>query len=158
MGKKIPVNDRLAPRLLVAFFVGLTLLLGGFVWLAVAGHTGVVTDDAYQKGLRYNTTLQQAAATAGWQSDVTLDFPQPRAAALTFRLRDAEGKAVTQAHVHAYFVRPTQAGHDRDVAMVFSQDVYKGAVELPLAGLWQVTVAATVDGLTYQAGRRITVP
>ena len=47
-------RDRIIPLYFVAFFVFIAIMDGIFVYLATTTHSGVVTENAYQKGLNYN--------------------------------------------------------------------------------------------------------
>jgi len=54
MHNKESFRDRIIPLYFVAFFVVIAIFDGIFVYLATSTHSGVVTENAYQKGLNYN--------------------------------------------------------------------------------------------------------
>ena len=58
---------------------------GAMIWLAFATWTGLETEGAYQKGLAYNRTLEEAEAQAalGWQVDLELEQEAAGARAAT---------------------------------------------------------------------------
>ncbi|WP_417449235.1 FixH family protein [Kordiimonas sp.] len=149
-------SDRLIPWYIVAFFVVVAILDGIFVYIATSTHTGVVTDQAYDKGLAYNETVAAAEAqnALGWQGEITLHDK----AELSFVLRDAEGSTLNGATVKAVFTRPTQDGMDFNVDMVAGADgVYTAAINLPALGLWDVRVFALEGEHDFQVHRRLVV-
>jgi len=56
------LKDKLIPWYFVIFFLVLFIVDGIFVYLATSTHTGVVTENAYEKGLRYNEVIERARA------------------------------------------------------------------------------------------------
>ena len=53
-------KDKLMPWYIVLFFVVFTIVLAGFAVIAHRTHTGVVTENAYKKGLAYNDVIKEA--------------------------------------------------------------------------------------------------
>lgn len=148
-------SDRWIPYYFVAFFVVLAILDGIFVTIAVSTHTGVVTDNAYQKGLGYNKTIEQyeQQQQLGWQGKVEFNRPM-----LAFSLKDKDGKAINGAEVVAYFTRPSKAGYDFSAPLKYSsQGVYSDEIKFPLEGLWEVRIEAKWNEQQYQKGERIVV-
>ena len=153
-------SDKYIPWLFVLFFSVITLVLGGLVTIAVSTDRGVVTEDAYGKGLRYNDIIarQQAQDALGWQGVISIE-PAPHGMAAVFSLLDKDKRPITQADVRATFIRPTQSGHDVTVPLLpQASGAYRGAVTLPLPGLWEAHVAAQVGDKKYQMVKRLSVP
>ena len=58
--KLIPNHNVRIPLYFVMFFITLAILDSFFVYIALSTHNGVVTENAYEKGLNYNRTIEQA--------------------------------------------------------------------------------------------------
>lgn len=148
-------RDKWIPWYFVAFFVVLALLDGIFVWLAMSTHRGVVTEQSYQKGLRYNNTLlaSDAQDALAWQGTITM-----KGAALAFSLRDQYGESLQVAEVTAHFTRPIESGYDFSTRLEeTAPGVYKSDVSFPLKGQWDVTISASWNNQPYQKTQRIIV-
>lgn len=148
-------SDKWIPWYFVAFFVVLAILDGIFVYIATSTHTGVVTDNAYKKGLAYNQTIEkyEAQKELGWQTEITLVHPY-----LTFSLKDAQGAVIKDAQATAHISRITQAGHDFEVPLQLDENgIYKNKVDFPMKGQWEVSVVVKWNQQQYQQSKRIIV-
>jgi nitrogen fixation protein FixH len=151
---------RFIPWMIVAFFVLLTILLGNFVWIAISTNPGLVTEDAFKKGLAYNTIIdaQKKQDALGWQTTTAVSgtFAQAK---ISFTLLDKHKRPINDAVVEATFVRP--AAKAKDIKLSLShvgKGVYKGDVMLPAQGLWEVHVTAQKNADNYQAVTRTQIP
>ena len=65
-------SDKWIPWYFVAFFVVLAILDGIFVTIAATTHTGVITENAYQKGLDYNEVVaaSEEQDEIGWVGNI----------------------------------------------------------------------------------------
>ena len=123
-------------------------------------------DDAYRKGLAYNTTLAAARAQQerGWQAEVaftprTDEARAATAAELTVGFVDRDGQPLRDLDVVAVLIRPTSEGIDVSVELDHrGQGVYGAAVALPLPGQWDVRIVAHRGADDFQETRRIIVP
>lgn len=148
-------SDRWIPWYFVLFFLAIAILDGIFVYIAVAGHTGVITDNAYQKGLAYNQAIADAEIQKilGWRGAIS--YVQ---GILSFTLNDKEGRPIDDAAVKAWALRPASDGHDIDLALIHTGiGLYQAPVTFPLPGLWEVRVLAEQGGQHYQQSQRFTV-
>jgi len=146
-------SDRFIPYYFVVFFVLLAALLFWFVDLAVSTNTGVVTDNAYNKGLEYNKTIAKAEQQEklGWRPSIKLDGKD-----FTFSLLDKNSKPISEAKVVARFIRPTQDGFDKDFTLTNEgEGQYKAKLDLALQGVWDVTVKAVANDQQFQYSQRI---
>ncbi|WP_262690368.1 FixH family protein [Kordiimonas aestuarii] len=149
-------SDRLIPWYIVAFFVVVAILDGIFVYIATSTHTGVITEQAYDKGLAYNDTVAAAEAqhALGWRGEIILRDRRE----LCFILRDKDGTLLKGAAVKAVFTRPTQDGMDFGVELLEGADgAYRAAIDLPALGLWDVRVFALEGERDFQAHKRLVV-
>lgn len=147
--------DKWIPWYFVAFFVGLAILDGIFVFVATSTHTGVVTENAYQKGLDYNDTIEAARVQEGlgWSASIAYND-----GSLSINLNDDAGQAIENAAVEAVFFRPTQDGLDFNVRLLpVGSGHYANQVSAQ-EGQWDVRVYVTWQQKHFQTARRIVVP
>ena len=153
-------SDKYIPLYFVAFFVVLALIDGTFAYLATSTNTGVIDDEAYEDGITYNKTIAAAEAQAhlGLTPKITLAGTQ-----LSFTLKTADGAPLQNAHVTAFFVRPTQDGHDFETPLPEqASGMYSAPIAFPMPGQWDVRIVTTWDAhnktpQTYQAHKRLIV-
>ncbi len=157
----MPVNPpaavrdaRYIPWLIVGFFVVIAGVLFTFAYVAITTYRGVVTDQAYEKGVAYNDVIARAQAQdeKGWES--TIDV---HSRVMTFRLVDRRGDAVRVDAVKLTMFRPTQAGIDRDYTMhAQSNGTYTADMsDLPAIGIWEARIKAQTQHGEYQASKRV---
>jgi nitrogen fixation protein FixH len=148
-------SDKWIPWYFVAFFVVLAMFDGVFVYIATQTHTGVVSDNAYNEGLRYNETIASSVVqnALGWKSEIK--YTDGR---LSVNLQQAENQVLTGAVVEASFIRPTQDGGDFRAKLIESgSGVYEVSVA-PAQGQWDVRIFVTWKQIQYQAVQRVIVP
>lgn len=149
-------RDKFIPWYFVGFFAVLFVMDGIFVFLATSTHTGVVTEQAYQKGLNYNETVAASAdqAALGWSGTIRYSDT----GALEFKLDGQTGEPLTGAQVVAEFFRPTHNGSDFSIPLQELQaGHYAAAVKFPLEGQWDVRVFVTWNQQQYQQGERLII-
>jgi nitrogen fixation protein FixH len=154
-------QDRWIPWAFVGFFVVLVAVDGIMVRLALDSWPGVESDNAYEEGLAYNKTLDEARRqqAMGWRYGFAFrQTSEKRGGHLEVTLRDRNGLALAHTAVTARLIRPTSDGHDFEVA--FADDgngLYTAEVDIPLLGVWEVRVAAAGASGTYRRVERIFV-
>ena len=149
-------SDKYIPWYFVAFFSFLTAVFTWFGYIAHHTYTGVVMDDAYEKGLKYNDVIEKAAEQEklGWTADISAVSAGGRAL-ITVRLKDGKGAGIVGAKVKLWLVRPVQAGLDQHVTMQDSGGgIYVATADLPARGLWELRAEARKDGHRFQAFKR----
>ncbi len=149
-------SDKWIPWYIVLFFVFQSFVFGGFAYVAQKTHTGLVTDEAYKKGLAYNRVIEKARAQEelGLESDIRIAAD----GLLRFTLRDSEGRDVAPSHVSVWFFRPTQASADVHAAMQPAPEGgYKILPQLPAKGLWEVRIHADTAAGPYQTSKRMVI-
>lgn len=153
------------PYIFVGAFGVVLAVNGALAYFATSSFTGLSTVNAYEKGRLYNQNLALAKAQAemGWSVDTKIEplkaSDQPKAD-IRITYRDRDGKAVENLTVRAAMVRPTTAGYDHEVALpAMGNGVYGGTIAMPLAGVWDMDVAAVGDGgIAYQHAQRFVIP
>lgn len=134
-------RDLWIPGLFVAFFVGLAILQGWFVYIAQSSFAGLVTDQ------------QMQADSAGPDWRVELDFIQHaslKGVAELIILDERRARLDTDM-VTATIERGTR--FPQSLPVVFSliePGRYSATIELPLAGPWTVRMLITEDGRTIE--------
>jgi len=134
-------SDRWIPWYFVAFFVGLALISSVFVYLAVTTHTGVVTQQAYEKGLNYNATIaaSEKGQALGWQGAAKFTPVSSATAGMVSLTVATENEALVGATVTASVSRPTQDGYDFTLTLQEQEKgTYRADVIFPLAGQWDM--------------------
>lgn len=145
-------SDKFIPWLIVLFFVVLTGVFGGFAYIACKTHPGVVTEQAYEKGLAYDTTIQKAKE----QEKMGLTpIIAKKGGTLSFRLTDAQGRAVPLKNTRIWFYRPARAGEDFSADMKRASGTeYTSDATPPEKGQWEVRIHTETDKGPYQATKR----
>lgn len=153
--------DKFIPWFFVIFFVVLTIALGAFTWIAVKSNRGVVTENAYKKGLAYNSVIekQKQQDALAWQADLAVDKQDDGAVLLRFTLKNKQGMPLSDAAVQAVFVRPTEAGHDVTLPLTHKKnELYTASTTLPFRGLWVVRITAQRGQDSFQYEKRVSLP
>ncbi|MEM7070201.1 MAG: FixH family protein [Pseudomonadota bacterium] len=153
--QKAPLRDRLIPWYFVMAFAVVMAVNGFFVFLAIKTNSGLVTSNAYQKGLHYNHIIKQAEQQErlGWQSQINYQD-----STLRFILQDDQGQALSGAVVEAYISRPVQAGYESQL-ILNEQDkgIYTKTMDFALPGQWEITVNALWKKQFYQKTSRLII-
>lgn len=129
----------------LGFFAVVFAVNGVFVYFATSTWTGLATDNAYVRGLAYNRVLEAAEAqrALGWNVRFEVAGTGLRAATISAHFSDADGAPLEDLAVNAEFRRPATEGYDHVVALTaVSPGEYGATVDLPLAGNWDVRLAA----------------
>lgn len=154
------------------FFGGLAVVVvvnGILIYFAVHTWSGLDTEDAYRKGIRYNATLAaaQAQEALGWRMDFAFT---PRAPVngtpahrhrgdLTVTFHGRDGRPLDGLRVKALLVRPVKEGFDSSLELTRrGGGAYGADVGLALPGQWEVRIVAGRGEDRFQAIRRIEVP
>lgn len=156
--RRLVREDRWIPWTFVAFFVVLAAVNAVLVVMAVKSWPGVESANAYEEGLAYNRTLEEARRqeALGWRYGFAFRQAGPRLARIEVSLHDRAGAPLAQAEVSARLVRPTSEGRDFDVDLVGDgSGRFAADVAVPLPGLWEVRIAAVHPSGTYRRIERV---
>ncbi len=127
-----------------------------FVVAALSSWTGVVEDDAYARGLAYNSQLAQVEdqKALGWTAGLEGSGPASDAQ-IALRLTDAGDMPLSGAQITVAVRRPTQATLDRTVVLTEGEaGLYGARLELPARGLWELRATIERDGETLDVWKR----
>jgi len=148
-------SDKFIPFYFVAFFLFLFAADGFMAYLAVSTHTGVIEENAYERGVDYNKTLAEKSMQkdSGWSSTILLTDGQ----SLGFDLADRDGIKISGAKVTADIVRPASAGDDftQDLFETEAPGHYATKISFPEKGVWEIRIRAEKDGTLYKKYKRV---
>lgn len=145
--------NRWVPWMFVLAFLVVGAVNAVFVYLAIHSHTGLITEQAYEKGLAFNQTLAKAEAmkALGWNFSVELTSED----ILSVRLVDKSGNPVQKAQVKGRMVRPVKSGYDYEINLSEQTKggefgVYQVLLRPPLRGSWTVHLVAIQNGQSFE--------
>jgi hypothetical protein len=154
-----------APKLMIGFFVIITIILGGFVYIAGKGvspsvaqwllpnikgkvvHTGfagvVPHGDEASKSIAHRRNMDGKLEKLGWQVEVTgLDQLRPEVLkTVRILVTDKQGHSVPDVRVNLGLARPGQTEQNRFLIPVASDGSYRSEIQLSARGEWLATLA-----------------
>lgn len=143
-------------------FVGGFLIMfaanGAMIYASLRSWTGIEVDHYYQRGLRFNETIEDARrqAALGWRAGVRLGEDRIGAPLLEVVVRDAADRPVTGATVRAEMVRPTAEGNDFELALTETgEGRYAATVQAPLPGQWDARVNVRRGRDSFRVDQRV---
>lgn len=142
-----------------ALFMSVNII---FMVTAERTHTGVVTEEAYQKGLEYNKVIEEANKQdrLGWTHRlvIRLDLDNKRRVAL--RLKDANKRVLSGAGVLVRFYRPVgKEGITLDITLQEKRPgTYLALVTFPEHGKWDAYIGVRKGEDVYRAHDLVNVP
>ncbi|MEQ1710505.1 MAG: FixH family protein [Hyphomicrobium sp.] len=141
-------TGRMALGLFVGFFAIVFAVNGVMLTMALKTHSGVVANEPYRKGLKYNDRIAADAMQAelGWASDIAVS---PDARRLVVRLNDKAGAAVDGMKVLAEIGRPSSNHQDLRFELA---PTAPGRYEVALPELETGAYIATLDVATARGG------
>jgi nitrogen fixation protein FixH len=164
-------SDKLIPWYFVLFFLVLAIVDGFLVYLATSTQTGIVTENAYEKGLNYNQTLAEGEKEKelGWSTSLAfLPSETGHEGQIIYQVKGEKEIFLKGAEVSATLYRPVQAGYDFAATLTEKQSsshkggalssTYSAQVKFPLPGVWLVKVKTVWKGHTHHSFQRIRVP
>lgn len=140
-------------------FLGLTVVVNVVVIsLAVRSNDGLVTENYYRHGLRYDEERARELNKPGWKVALAAPHTAKAPAPVVVTLQDRTASPLTGAKVTLKLYRPTLAGYDQLVPMQETErGRFEAIVNLPLDGLWDATIAIEKGHDRYDHRERIRV-
>ncbi len=159
-----------APRLMVGFFVAITILYGGFVYVAKQGlppglaalllpnasgnrvHTGfagvVPHGEDAAKSIAHHRNMEEKLARLGWHVEVVgLDALRPHHAnEVRVLVRDGQGALVPGIRVHLALGRPGQPAEEVIPLEAAGEAGYRALTGLPGEGAWLAAIGLERQG------------
>lgn len=158
MNEKPPrqITGRMVLFGFIAFFGVIAAVNAVFMYYALSTWPGLTTEDAYKKGIAYNSTLEEAAhqKQLGWQSAVIFDQTGNLAVSMT----DKTGAPLSNAKVDVTLSRPLGSEVALNVTLEETAlGQYAGQVETPAHGRWKADVTAHRDNAVYRMRHEVMV-
>lgn len=159
-----------APRLMVAFFIVITVLYGGFVYVAKQGlppalaalvlpnasanrvHTGfagvVAHGEDAAKSIAHHRNMEEKLVRLGWRVEVVgLDSLRPgHANEVRVLIRDAQGAMVSGVGVSLALGRPGRPAEERLALEAAGDTGYRALAGLPGEGVWLAALTLESQG------------
>lgn len=148
------------PSCFFAMFFVIFAANATMVGMALGSWRGLVTTDAYDKGVAYQEAIdaEKREQALGWSIDLSVDSPQPKRADVLISVTDDQGRPLDADRVRVGFVRPTQEGYDSlHTLNAVGGGKYAKSIQLPLKGLWELRIEAEKGADAYRVSRRITL-
>ena len=149
-----PPTSSWIPWYIVLFFVILACVFAGFTYIAKKTHSGIVTEQAYEKGLAYNETIAKANAQEKQHLSHEILIERRK---LTFSIRDRNGNALAIKKATLWLYRPVRAQDDIVVAMQPLGASQTADLQKVKNGLWEARILATTENGTYQAVKKVVI-
>ncbi len=155
MGKKDKSLDgRFVAWCFILFFALIVTVNGIFAYKAITTQPGVITQNAYEKGLAYNDMLEKAKSQPKITQQVSYND-----GILRWKLIDEQGNFITNAVVKARIIRIIKDGNDFDIELKHKGGgVYEVKFSLPYKGVWEAKLSSKWDNdKQYQTSYRFTI-
>lgn len=129
------------------------------VYLAAHNNPGLVKEDYYARGRRYEENVgKQMMLAEQWK--LRISAPEVIAVALPAefrcRIEDATGQPLTPEKVTLFAYRPADAKQDFSVTMsAMAPGEYRAQASFPLKGVWDLMIAAQQGDEEHSAALRI---
>jgi len=159
--RQTPQRGSWIPWIFVGMFAVVIVANGIMVAVAFDSWTGLETESAYEDGLEYNREIAavEAQRSLGWKLDLAVAPAGAQRLDVAVVLKDADGNPFKADELRATFSRPTHEGYDVETWLPHSgkPGEHRAEVELPLAGVWDLSVEARSRGRSYRLDRRVEV-
>jgi nitrogen fixation protein FixH len=161
------IRARRYPLIFIGAFLAVIAVNAVMMTLAISTFSGVETPRHYAQGLAYNQVLAatRAQAALGWKVDVravplaAAEGMDGRSIELQVVARDVDGRPIDDLALRALAIRPTRAGLDRELALEWGgQGVYRGTLDLPLPGVWDLRLVGHRGETPWQGVHRLQLP
>lgn len=147
------------PYFFFVFFGVVIAVNVAYIYISKKTWRGVVTDEAYQKGINYNDTIEQVKKqnNLGWQVIIKYNRISDTSGLFIISAVDKNVRPITDAEVYINFKRPTQAGFDFVQGALPSGGTYNANVTFPMQGQWDAEVVILRGADTYQEVKRYVI-
>lgn len=144
-------SDKYIPLYFVAFFVVVAIVNGFFVYFAISTNTGVVTENAYEKGLHYNTALKQAENAKNVVQNLSFKQTSKDNALVKYSIETKENIS----SVVVQIIRPLEGDYNLEVQLKRKKDFYSANISFPKKGVWDLLAIAKTDNAEFRKKQRI---
>ena len=150
------------PYLLLGLLGFVMCINGLMAYFATSTFNGVITENAYEKGVHYNETLDAARTQSELNWVVKAEFvpgSSGHKGGVTLVYKDKNGQTIDGLDVQALIDRPNVTGNEQRISFTAKgKGIYAADVTFPEAGQWDFDIVAIGSDATYQLQRRFVVP
>lgn len=137
----------------LGFFGFIGIVDAYFVYTALTTNTGLVTEQAYEKGLAYNEMLDKAKHQPTIREESSYED-----GIFSWQANNMDGSPLEKANISVKLYRAVKDGYDFDIKLSeVGNGLYQSKIDFPLPGLWVAKVNAQWNNKTYQTSHRIMV-
>jgi nitrogen fixation protein FixH len=147
-----PPTSSWIPWYIVLFFIILACVFAGFTYIAKKTHSGIVTEQAYEKGLAYNEII--AKADAQKKQDLSHEI-LIEGRKITFSIKDRNGNDLAIKKATLWLYRPVRAQDDVIIPMQPLGASQTADLQKIKNGLWEARILATTENGAYQAVKKV---
>jgi len=147
------------PYIILLFFVVIITVNVFYIIASRDSLPGVATNNSYNKGIKYNQTIQQKEKQEklGWDVNIVITQATAGIKNIAINLLDKEGLHIKGAKVKVRFFRPTSDGIDFDVIFVEEDGSYRKQVTFPALGQWDFEVVIKKDKDIFLTKKRFVI-
>lgn len=149
--KLMPNHNVRIPLYFVMFFVTIAAVDAFFVYKALSTHNGVITENAYEKGLRHNKTIKMAESEVSKSQKISFQGLKNFKAKINYSINtDLE-------EVKVKIERPIEKNKNFEINLISnnSKNNYSGIVIFPEKGSWDLILTAKTKDAEYRKKERI---
>ena len=133
----------------IAFFGVIIAVNSVFLYMAMKSNTGVIAENAYEKGLAYNQILETARQQPSLQDKMTYEN-----GTLKWQVADEGGAPLKGGQASVTLVRPVKSGYDFALPLKeTSPGLYIVNPEFPMHGLWTARLDIKWNNKQYQTSQ-----
>ncbi len=152
---------RFIPWCFAIFFSTFIIVDIAYIITAEKTWRGLATEDGYQKGLKYNQTIEavKEQKQLGWKLQIDYQFKKSKSGIIQVKLADKNNQEIKNAILTANIKRPIQEGKDFSVDLKFDVKTqsYNSPIQFPMIGQWDIEIIARKNNNIYQDVKRLVV-
>lgn len=135
-------------------FFGLIIAVNSvFIYYALDSHPGIITENPYEKGLKFDETLNKAKNQPKIENSVNYEN-----GVLAWILKDTDGSPIDKANVTVKMLRPVEDGHDKVFTLEHvGNGRYEAKLDLQYKGSWQAQLKAQWNNKEFQTQESLTI-
>lgn len=140
---------------LLALSIGSNIYM---ITLAVKSHDGLVTENYYERGLRYDVEKPQTENAMAWKLSIQAPTAIGQEQRFVVNLTDRANQPLAGAEVSLELFRPNKDGFDQKAKLAeVAPGRYEAPVTVPLAGKWQANVHVAKGAERFDYSERVTI-
>ncbi len=147
------------PYFFFVFFAVIFVVNIIYIYVSQKTWRGIVTQDAYHKGLHYNDVIAEAKKQKelGWEMQISYKNFGAKKGEVKVILTDKNGAKISDAEVTITLKRPIQEGVDFTKKLFLLEKAYQAEIEFPFAGQWDFLVIANTKSASFKESKRYVV-